>query len=136
MASRVEREKCSAGACPQPGPRAQPTGSGGLPQSFRPPNSSFRRSKACPVPRYGAGIQKGEGQPSHISKSNVPIGPPLVGTQNDSHTRETRGLGRPEGEGQPLELCNYPHRTSHRRGKVLFIYELSMMGEVSSVSQF
>ena len=67
-----------------------------------------------------------EGQPSHISKSNVPIGPPLVGTQNDSHTRETRGLGRPE-------LCNYPHRTSLAR-KVLFIYELSMMGEVSSVS--
>ncbi len=26
--------------------------------SFRPPNSSFRRSKACPVPRYGSGIQR------------------------------------------------------------------------------
>ena len=27
--------------------------------SFRPPKSSFPRSKACPVPRYGAGIQRG-----------------------------------------------------------------------------
>ena len=35
-----------------------------IPWSFRPLNSSFRRSKACPVPRYGAGIQRrgrGEG---------------------------------------------------------------------------
>ena len=28
--------------------------------SFRPPNSSFPR-RACPVPRYGAGIQRGGG---------------------------------------------------------------------------
>ncbi len=30
-----------------------------IPSSFRPLDSSFRRSKAGPVPRYGAGIQRG-----------------------------------------------------------------------------
>ena len=31
-------------------------------ERFPPPNSSFRRSQACPVPRYGAGIQTGRGK--------------------------------------------------------------------------
>ncbi len=31
---------------------------------FPPPNSSFRRSEACPVPRYGAGIQRGRVAPT------------------------------------------------------------------------
>ena len=49
-----------------------------------------------------------------------------MGAQNDSQTRAIRGPRRPE-------LCEVSHRTSPAR-KVLFIYELSMMGEVSSVS--
>ena len=87
------REKCSAGACPQlgagcgaqttPGPStnqctqfsylgvpAWAIGTKACPglrsrdEWFRPPNSSFRRSKACPVPRYGAGNQRGRVAPT------------------------------------------------------------------------
>ncbi len=38
------------------------------------PHSSFQRSKACPVPRYGAGIQKGWGGKDtiHMQESKRP----------------------------------------------------------------
>ena len=80
----------------------------------------------APYPDTGPESRRGGAKPSHTSRTNVSIGSSLVGAQNDSQTRAIRGLRRPE-------LCNYPHRTSPAR-QVLFIYELSMMGEVSSVS--
>ena len=45
--------------------------------SFPPPNSSFSRSKACPVPRYGAGIQ-GRG----LGGANEPRTPPPPSVPN------------------------------------------------------
>ena len=79
------------------------------------------------MPRTPIRGRNPEGEnPSHTSKTNVSRGPSLVGAQNDSQTRAIRGPRRPE-------LCEVSHRTSPAR-KVLFIYELSMMGEVSSVS--
>ena len=35
------------------------------------PHSSFQRSKACPVPRYGAGIQKGWGWQGHHTYARI-----------------------------------------------------------------
>ncbi len=102
MASRVEREKCSAGACPQPGPRAQQTGNGGLPQSFTPPTSSFVRKHvpdSDPGCAYAAFERAVEPLHSAISSFRPP---------NSSFPRRRESRGEVRVVAMTLELSHQP----------------------------
>ena len=76
------------------------------------PHPSYRR-KACPVPRYGAGIQRCGAAGRRRSRVPRRGGPPIVvpgeaGTQGRPPNRRSRGSGNPSPS--PLSLPSVPRR--------------------------
>ena len=80
---------------------------------FPPPNSSFRRSEACPVPRYGAGIQRGRvapTTPNHFQLPGLIFIPSCAGAR-----RHERLVGKHVPDSDPGSIPAPAGDTNHRR---------------------